>query len=84
MLPKLKIEDLKLGMRVHVEQLSETRDIWILLEKKNPTDKVGTIRFIGKIPNKSSQALLNTGKPISCIYHDSELLDGEEMFDEFE
>jgi len=82
MLPKLKLEDIKIGMKVNMEQLSEIRDIWILVEEEAYGADSGVVRFVGVTPNNESQAVLDTGKPIACIYNDSEILDGEVVFDE--
>ncbi len=82
MLPKLKLEDLKIGMKVSAEQLSEIRDTWILVEEKAYGADSGVVRFVGMTPNDESQAVLDTGKPIACIFNDSEILDKEVIFDE--
>lgn len=79
---KLKLEDLKLGMEVQPEQLSEIYDTWILIEETNVGAKTGIIKWIGKTPNKESQKILESGKVIGCIFNDSIELDGDVFFDE--
>lgn len=79
---QLTLQDIKVGMSVKFSQLSNIYDTWILVEKKNIGEDGGIIRFIGKETNSASQAILDEGKPIGCIYNDSELLDEDVYFDE--
>lgn len=69
-------------MHVNFSQLSNIYDTWILVEEKHVGAKDGIIRFIGKETNSTSQAILDEGKPIGCVYNDSELLDEDVCFDE--
>ena len=79
---KYKLEELQLGMEVNIDELSEIYDTWILLEKQSPEAVEGIVRFIGKRPNKDSQALLDSGIIVGCIYNDSIYLEEDVIFDE--
>lgn len=79
---KLKLQDLKVGMHIKFNQLTDILDTWILVEEKAVGADGGIIRFIGKEPNSISQAILEEGKPIGCIYNDSEQLEEDVYFDE--
>lgn len=79
---KLSLQDINVGMSVKFNQLSNIYDTWILVEEKSIGADGGIIRFIGKEANSVSQAILDEGKPIGCIYNDSELLDEDAYFDE--
>lgn len=57
-------------------------DTWILVEESHVGATNGIIRFIGKQSNHKSQAILEEGKPMGCIYNDSTLLDEDVCFDE--
>ncbi|MBR1455082.1 MAG: hypothetical protein IJ593_10650 [Lachnospiraceae bacterium] len=74
---KLKLEEIKIGQQVEVEQLSDILDTWILIEEDHIGDNSGIIRFIGNEPNGESQRILESGKIIGCIYNDSETLSEE-------
>lgn len=67
---KYKLEELKIGMRVTPEQLSEIYDTWIFLIKDNKED-LGEIAFIGKEPNADSDKLFKRKGYITPIYNDS-------------
>lgn len=79
---KLSLQDIKVGMPVKFSQLSNIFDTWILVEEKKVGADGGIIRFIGEKTNSISQAILDEGKPIGCIYNDSELIDEDVYFDE--
>lgn len=79
---KLKLQDLKKGMTVRFDQLTDIYDVWILVEEEAVNSDHGIIRFIGKEPDSESQAILEEGKPIGCIYNDSEQLEEDVYFDE--
>ena len=78
---KLALSDLKIGMEVTREQLSDIYDTWIILIKKekNSPYKIG---FIGKETNAESQKLFNKGNIICPVYNDSLEAEGDIYFDE--
>ena len=82
MLRKLNLEDLKIGMQVEIEQLSDIYDTLIMVQMEEMTSKSGTIRFIGKGPCAESQSIYNEGKPVAPIFHDSIELEEDIVFDE--
>ena len=71
---KLKLEDLKVGMYVEIDQLTEIYDTAIIVELSDKDDSGGVIQFIGE-PNRKSYNglghLYEPGKSIAPIYHDS-------------
>lgn len=76
---KYRLEDLKLGMVVSAEQLSEIYDTWIILTKpKNSNYKYGegVVSFIGKEGNSESEKLYNGKNIIIPIFNDSTELNG--------
>lgn len=79
---KYSLQELSLGMEVTKESLSEIYDTWIILLKKNITDKVGEIAFIGKTTNSESDKLFNGKNIITPIYNSSMDLDGDISYDE--
>ena len=82
MLPKLKLEDLKIGMEVDIRQLEEIYDTWIFLISENYNSTTGIIKFIGKETNDESQKIFELGKVVSPIYHDSLMMDEDVSYDE--
>ncbi len=82
MLPKLKLEDLRIGMEVDIDQLSEIYDTVIVLTSDSYESNTGTIEFIGNEHNEESHRIINSGKVIASIFHSSQLLDREVVFDE--
>lgn len=80
--PKLKREDLQLGMMVTREQLDDIYDTWIFLVKEKRGDSLGRIAFIGDKTNAESDKVLNTGRPVTPIYNDSMLCGGDISYDE--
>ena len=81
-LPKLKIQDLKVGMEVYIEQLSEIYDWWIFVDKKDVHDKKGIIKYIGKETSRKSREAWTHCRVLAPIYHDSMELEGDCYFDE--
>lgn len=72
---KLKLEDLKIGMEVEFDQLSDIYDTLILLTSDSYTANKGVIKFIGKPGSEEVRSIFKSGKVIAPIYHDSMLLD---------
>ena len=67
---RLTINDIKVGMRVFKEQLSEIYDTWIIIYKpKNVQMKEdGIIGFIGKETNEESAALYTKDNIITPVF----------------
>ncbi len=78
-----KLSDLKIGMRVNVEDLSSIYNTWIILYKPKKThfEEDGIIGFIGSEPNSESDALYTKDNIITPVYNDSTDLEGD-IFDE--
>lgn len=72
---KLKLEDLKIGMEVEFDQLSDIYDTLILLTSYSYTDNKGVIEFIGEPGSEEARPIFESGKVIASIYHDSMELD---------
>lgn len=82
MLPKLSLSEIKVGMKVDVDQLSEIYDVLIMVQTEEVASTKGIIRFIGKEPCNESQAVYAEGKPVSPIFNDSIELEEDIDFDE--
>lgn len=69
---KLTLSDIRVGMHVYKEQLSEIKDTYIILVR-HPEDEEYVIKFIGKDLNEESDALFSdSGNYKFCIvYNDS-------------
>ena len=83
-LTKYSLADIKKGMRVYKEQLSEIYDIWIILYKSKDSDmeEDGIIGFIGAETNEESDALYNGNNIITPVYNDSIDLEDDIFYDE--
>ena len=83
-LAKYSLADIKKGMRVYKEQLSEIYDIWIILYKPKESDmeEDGIIGFIGAETNEESDALYNGNNIITPVYNDSIDLEDDIFYDE--
>ena len=81
-MPKLRLSDLRLGMEVYLEQLSDIYDTWIFVEENETGDKKGVIRFIGKETNDESQKVWHSCKVLAPIFHDSMELEEDAFFNE--
>ena len=79
---KLKLADLRIGMEVYLDQLSEIYDTWIFVEEKQTSDNKGIVRFIGKETNDESQKIWNSCKVLAPVFHDSMELEEDSYFDE--
>lgn len=76
---KYKLEDLRLGMVVSVEQLNEIYDTWIMLVQPKGSNyelTEGIVSFIGKEPTAESDKLFNQGNVVIPVFNDS--LEAEE------
>ena len=84
-LQKYTLSEIKKGMRVRKEQLSNIYDTWIILYR--PKDKVMEdgemiIGFIGKEPTEESDALYTPNNVITPVYNDSIDLEDDIYYDE--
>lgn len=71
-LPKLKLQDIKVGMQVYSEQLSDITDITILLSYETEKDRIATIKFIGDNNSKEMYELLKTTKILEVVFNKKE------------
>ena len=84
-LQKYNLSEIKKGMRVHKEQLSNIYDTWIILYRpKNEVMEDGEmiIGFIGKEPDEESAALYNPDNVITPVFNDSIDLEGDIFYEE--
>lgn len=84
---KLKYEDLVIGKKVEIDQLSEIYDTMILVGSDKMGQTCGEIMFIGEKNSKNSNdpravAAFHSGRVISPIYHDSTELEEDLYYDE--
>lgn len=78
----LRVDDLKLGMRATVEQLSHIVNKYMILAYDNVGDKEGTLVFIGNRQNKEYDKWFMQNKPITPIHHTTEELEENFVYDE--
>lgn len=76
---RLCLEDIRIGMKVYKEQLSNIYDTWIIIYKpKNvEMEEDGIIGFIGKETNGEAAALYTSNNIITPVYNDSIYLDAD-------
>ncbi len=76
---RLCLEDIRIGMKVYKEQLSNIYDTWIIIYKpKNvEMEEDGIIGFIGKATNEMAAALYTSNNIITPVYNDSIYLDAD-------
>lgn len=75
---KLTKDDLKVGMFVTQEQISEIYDLYIYLESTHPTEMTGTIIYLTDSPiKKETDRILKDLGYLCCFYQSSEDLEGE-------
>jgi len=70
---KLKLNDLKVGMKVEFSQLADIYDTWILCTVEDRSKPVGTIQYFGN--NQEDEAytrVFTMGKMIAPIFNSSE------------
>jgi hypothetical protein len=80
---KLKLNDLKVGMIVGFDQLTDIYDTWILCTVEDTSKPFGTIQYIGNNQeDERYMRVFSMGKAIAPIYNSSELLNGEVTYDE--
>jgi hypothetical protein len=69
----LKLEDIKVGMRVNPRDLSEIYDTLIILTNFN--NHVGEIVYIGESDTEESGRIYDSLTEICSVYNDSEELE---------
>ena len=65
----LQANELKIGMRATVEQLSHILNKYMILAYDNAGDTEGTLVFVGNRQNKEYDRWFMQNKPITPIYH---------------
>ncbi|MCR5788776.1 MAG: hypothetical protein K6G83_02715 [Lachnospiraceae bacterium] len=75
----LSLDDIKVGMRVFKEQLSNIYDTWIIIyrPKNLQMQEDGIIGFIGKETNEEAAALYTQDNVITPVFNDSMDLEGD-------
>lgn len=75
-------EDIRVGIRATVEQLSHIFDKYMILVYDHVGDKEGTLVFIGTQQDKEYDSWFMQDKPITPIYHASTELEDDVFYDE--
>lgn len=78
----LNPNDLKLGMRTTVSQLSHIINKYMILVYDKEDDEEGTLVFIGNKQNKEYDSWFMQEKPITPIHHTSMDLEENVVYDE--
>ncbi len=78
----LKANELKIGMRATVEQLSHIINKYMILAYDNAGDNEGTLVFVGNKQNKEYDKWFMQSKPITPIYHTKMDLEENVVYDE--
>lgn len=74
---KLRLEDLKVGMRVTKEQLEDIYGVWIYFDHYD-NELGGTIIYIGQgSTNESREAVRKNNGVLSTFYQDLDYIDEE-------
>lgn len=82
---KLKLEDLKIGMRVKTSQLDEILNLYMILtdsELTESNDVQGTLVYFGDGNSEEYHKWFNQNKPITPVYFDSAELEDGVVYDE--
>ena len=79
---KYRLEDLRLGMQVTDEQLSDIYDTHMLIVYGNMKDEVGSLAFIGKNRDKTYHEIVSSGKPVCVVFNSKEEADELYSYDE--
>jgi len=81
---KYKLSDLKIGMQVEKDQLSDILDTYIILTDVTNirNDLAGKIGFIGKELTEEIAKLRNPKTPITCVYNNSTEIGDDVTYDE--
>lgn len=75
---KYTLDELKLGMPVSKDQLSEIYDVYMLIVYSKPGDKIGSLEYFGKETNDTYAKIMTSGKPMCPIYNLKE--EAEELY----
>ena len=70
------LDELKVGMKVAVEQLKNVYDTYMLILYENMGDKVGTLAYFGKDTDDEYARLFMLGKPMCPLYNIKEEAEG--------
>lgn len=79
-----QVDELKIGMRATVEQLSKILNKYMILAYDNIGDTVGTLVFIGNRQTKEYDKWFKQDKPITPIHHTETDLEENIVYDEFD
>lgn len=81
---KYTLEDLRVGMEVNRDELSEIYDTWIILyrPKGAAIEHDGIIGFIGSRTNGESDRLYTADNIVTPVYNDSMNLEADIYYDE--
>lgn len=75
---KYTLDELKLGMPVSKDQLSEIYDVYMLIVYSKPGDKIGSLEYFSKETNDTYAKIMTSGKPMCPIYNLKE--EAEELY----
>ena len=80
--PKLRLEDLNIGMKVTVSDLKGIFNKYMLISgiTNINLDEVGTLVWFGDVLTDEARKLISSGA--ECIYFDKEECTGEVIYDE--
>lgn len=70
------LDELKVGMKVTVEQLENVYDTYMLILYENMGDDVGTLVYFGKDTDEEYSKLFFSGKPMCPLYNIKEEAEG--------
>lgn len=70
------LDELKVGMKVTVEQLENVYDTYMLILYENMGDDVGTLAYFGKDTDEEYSKLFFSGKPMCPLYNIKEEAEG--------
>ena len=64
---KLSLKELKLGMTVSKDQLSDIHGVYMLIMHDSPGDKIGKLVWFGTETDDTYAKLLTSGRPVCPI-----------------
>ncbi len=79
---KYSFNDLRIGMAVSVEQLSEIYNKYMIVAFDNMESRTGKLVFCGDVQDQEYDSWFLQTKPITPIYHDRDDLEDMAVYDE--
>ena len=79
---RLRLKDIRIGMRTSPEQLSHILDTYMIIAYENTGDTEGTLVFIGDKQNQEYDSWFMQDKPITPIHHTKMELEENVVYDE--